>query len=205
VQDAPELRPLHQVSAAAWINYSEAQQGQARVVVKGADNRESYGLEASGNDQLRFAVRDGNDPNLSAYPRYASTSDNGALDRDEWVHVAGTFDGNSVKTYIDGVLVAENNDPNLSAIPFLSQDINDLAIGSRAESFNNPFDGIIDDVRVYDRGLTAAEIGYLASDGTGIVEEEFIANLIDPEGPGERAVNMRDFAILADEWLMREF
>ena len=39
----------------------------------------------------------------------------------------------------------------------------------------------------------------------GIVVEDSIANLIDGEAPGERAVNLRDFAVLADEWLKREF
>ena len=100
--------------------------------------------------------------------------------------------------------MAENNDANSNVIPFLSQDINDLAIGNRAELTNRPFYGIIDDVRVYDRGLTAAEIGYLASDRTGIVEEEFIANLIDPEELGERAVNFRDPAILGQSRLEEE-
>jgi hypothetical protein len=51
---------------------------------------------------------------------------------------------------------------------------------------------------------TAAEIGYLASDDTGIFVEKSIANLIDGEASSERAVNMRDFAVLADEWLKRE-
>jgi hypothetical protein len=204
VPDSQELRPLHQVSAATWIKYSEAQDA-ARVVVKGPDNKESYALEIGGNDKLVFYVRDGNDPNVGDYPQYSAESDNGALDRDEWIHVAGTYDGNSVKTYINGELVAENNDANSNVIPFLSQDTNDLAIGNRSEATNRAFNGIIDDVRVYDRGLTAAEIGYLASDGTGIVVETSIANLIDGEAPGERAVNMRDFAVLADEWLKREF
>jgi hypothetical protein len=204
VPDSQELRPLHQVSAAAWINYSETQ-SSARIVVKGPDNKEAYCLEVSGDDGLDFSVRDGNDPNLSKYPEYEAKSNKNAVERDEWVHVAGTYDGNSSKAYINGELVAENNDANSNVIPFLSQDTNDLAIGNRSEATNRAFKGIIDDVRVYDRGLTAAEIGYLASDGTGIVVEKSIANLIDGEAPGERAVNMRDFAVLADEWLKREF
>jgi hypothetical protein len=206
VPDSPELRPLHQVSVAAWIKYAKTQtQSSARVVVKGANDKETYGLEISDNDELKFLVCDGNDPNLSDYPDYDAESDKDAVERDEWVHVAGTYDGNSVKAYINGEVVAESNDANSNVIPFLSQDTNDLAIGNKAEATDDPFKGIIDDVRIYDRGLTAAEIGYLASDGSGIFVEESIANVIDGEAPGERAVNMRDFAVLADEWLKREF
>ncbi|MHC4388789.1 MAG: LamG domain-containing protein, partial [Planctomycetota bacterium] len=203
VQDSQELRPLHQVSAAAWVKYSEAQ-SSSRVVAKGKNDKETYSLEVGGDDDLVFLVRDGNDPNAADYEGYNAESDKGTVDRDEWVHVAGTYDGNSVKAYINGELVAENNEAN--SIPFLSQDTNDLAIGNKPEATDNPFKGIIDDVRIYDRALTAAEIGYLASDGTGIVVETSIANLIDDgEAPGERSVNFRDFAILADEWLKREF
>jgi hypothetical protein len=204
VPDSQELRPLHQVSVAAWAKYSEAQ-SSGRIVAKGKNDKETYLLEIGDKDELVFLVRDGNDPNLDDYPDYTAESDKDAVERDEWVHVAGTYDGNSVKAYVNGEVVAEDNDANSNVIPFLSQDTNDLAIGSKPEATDNPFKGIIDDVRVYDRGLTAAEIGYLASDGSGIVEEQSIANLIDDEAPGESVVNMRDFDVLADEWLKREF
>ncbi|MHC4498631.1 MAG: LamG domain-containing protein, partial [Planctomycetota bacterium] len=62
VPDHQDLRPLHQVSASAWIYYFE-QQEAARVVVKGADNKECYEIEVSDDDSLVFHVRDGNDPN----------------------------------------------------------------------------------------------------------------------------------------------
>jgi hypothetical protein len=204
VPDSQELRPLHQVSVAAWAKYSEAQ-SSGRIVAKGKNDKETYLLEIGDKDELVFLVRDGNDPNLDDYPDYTAESDKDAVERDEWVHVAGTYDGNSVKAYVNGELVDENNDANSNVMPFLSQDTNDLAIGNKPEATDNPFKGIIDDVRVYDRALTAAEIGYLASDGTGIIVERSIANLIDGEAPGERSVNFRDFAILADEWLKREF
>jgi len=205
VPDAPQLRPLHQVSALAWIKYS-VDQSSGRIVVKGPDNKETYGLEVSGEDELVFLVRDGNDPNAKECPKYDAKSDKGALERDEWVHCAGTYDGDVLKCYINGVFVAENNDAN--AITYLghplSQDPNDLAIGNRSDSTNRPFKGIIDDVRVYNRALTAAEVGYLASDSTGVVDIQSIANLIDGEAPGKKAVNLRDFAMLADNWLQEE-
>ncbi|MHC4707853.1 MAG: LamG domain-containing protein [Planctomycetota bacterium] len=206
VPDVQELRPLDQVSAAAWVKYFETQ-SSARVVVKGANDKETYSLEVGGNDELVFLVRDGNDPNADNYPDYPAESEGDELDRDEWTHVAGTYDGNSVRAYVNGELVAENNDANAMAYfghP-LSQDPNDLAIGNRSDAADRPFKGIIDDVRVYDYGLSQAEVGWLASDGTGIVSTESIANLIDDgEAPGERSVNMRDFAVLAVEWLKEE-
>jgi hypothetical protein len=59
---------------------------------------------------------------------------------------------------------------------------------------------MIDDVRVYDYGLSAEEVVWLATDGTGIFALQSIANLYNDEGPGERVVNLKDFAKLAAGW-----
>ncbi len=201
--DAAELRPMHQVSVCAWINYSE-EQDSGRIVVKGADNKEAYGLEVGGNDELVFLVRDGNDgddPNAESYTKYDAKSDNDALDRDEWIHVAGTYDGSSVKCYINGELAATGD---ASDLVYLSQDSNDLAIGNRPDAMDNPFKGLIDDVRVYDYGLSVEDVRYLGTDGTGFLALQSIADLVKGEPPGQGAVNLRDFAVLADSWLEEE-
>ncbi|MHC4676548.1 MAG: LamG domain-containing protein, partial [Planctomycetota bacterium] len=197
VSDTSDLRPLYEVSACAWIYYSE-RQSSTRVVVKGADNKECYEIEVSSDDSLVFQVRDGNDPSAESFPRYAAESDEDALDRDEWIHVAGTFDGNAVKCYINGEVVATNNDAN--AIWYLSQDTNDLAIGNRSDNDDREFMGTIDDVRVYDYGLSAEEIAYIASDGIGTFTVQSVANLYNSEELGERVVNFRDLAKLAATW-----
>jgi hypothetical protein len=199
VADTAALRPLYQVSAAAWIKYATSQ-SSARVVVKGADNKETYGLEVN-DDGLTVLVRDGNDPNAESYEKYDAISADGSLNWDEWIHVAGTFDGNDLKCYVNGELKATTD---ASALFFLSQDPNDLAIGNRSDAADRPFVGTIDDVRVYDYGLSQEEVRYLATDGTGVLTVQSIANLYNEEDLGERAVNFKDFDKLADEWLKEE-
>jgi hypothetical protein len=205
VPDAQELRPTKQVSVSVWVKYSD-EQSNARVVVKGAEDKETFELEVDDEDDLVFYVCDGNDydPCDDAYESYQVGSDDDAIERDEWTHVAGTFDANTLKCYVNGELAGENNDPNISAIPFLSQDTNDLGIGMRPDDEDNEFEGMIDDVRIYNYGLSQAEVAWLATDGTGILEVQSIANLISDEPPGKRAVNLRDLAILADDWLVQE-
>jgi hypothetical protein len=200
VLDHQDLRPMHQVSVCAWIKYSD-EQNNSRVVAKGADDKETYQLEVDEDDDLKFSVRDGNDPNVDEYEAQSNAD---ALDRDEWVHVAGTYDGNSLKAYVNGELVAENTDANSNVIPFLRQDINDLAIGNKPGGEDDRFIGIIDDVRVYDYSLSAQEVAYLASDGTGTVLLQSVANLVNDEPLGKRAVNFKDFDKLADSWLKEE-
>ena len=52
---------------------------------------------------------------------------------------------------------------------------------------------------MYKRALTGPEIEYLA--GGIYVPFESYANIYDEEIPGFKAVNFKDYAILADEWL----
>jgi hypothetical protein len=200
VQDAEALRPVDQVSVCAWVFYSDTHEESARVVCKGPDNKETFSLEVGSDDKCTFLVRDGNDPNADDYPDYAV--DSNELDQGEWVHLAGTYDGNSVKCYVNGSLEGTNNDAN--AVVFLSQDTNDLAIGNRSDAGDRAFIGMIDDVRVYDYALSLEEVRYIATDGTKVFSVQSIANLYNEEDPGERAVNFRDFAVIADSWLEKK-
>ena len=104
-----------------------------------------------------------------------------------------------MKCYLNGELKDTLDEPNAWGMT-LSQDTNDLAIGNRSDDDDREVEGTIDDVRVYDYGLSAEEIAYLASDGTGIVAVQSIANLYNDEDLGERAVNFRDLAKLASGW-----
>ena len=87
------------------------------------------------------------------------TSANAALLNGQWHHLAVSFDGTGTKLYVNGNLVRSNPAQKLAQgysgyfrIGGLSP--NDL---------NNSLVGSYDDVRIYDRALTADEVGYLAS------------------------------------------
>jgi hypothetical protein len=70
----------------------------------------------------------------------------------EWQHVAATYDGTTARYYIDGVQVASrtvNNGPGAS---------DTWRIGAYGSSPGGFFDGLIDDVRIYDRALSATEV-----------------------------------------------
>jgi hypothetical protein len=191
--NTPALRPKYRVSVSAWV-YSEGQSTNGRVVVKGADNHETYSIEVTGNDDARFYIRDANNT------LYRATS---PVRRDEWNHLAGTYDGNTVKCYVNAEL-RQTTDANFVVVKgwTLSQDVNGLAIGSRAESTAHQFEGVVDDVRIYDYGLSAGELAWLATDGTGYIALTSEANLYDLELPGEKVVNFRDIAkLIAEHWL----
>ena len=74
-----------------------------------------------------------------------------ALPIGTWTHLAGTYDGASLKIYINGV-----QSSSLSMTGTLSLSSGPLTIGANALSEN--FFGSIDEVRVYDKVLSSSEI-----------------------------------------------
>jgi len=60
------------------------------------------------------------------------------------------------------------------------------------------YDGLIDDFEIYDYALSPAEVAWLASDGTGVVEDA-VSSPADLDNSGR--VDLHDFALLATQWL----
>lgn len=83
---------------------------------------------------------------------YAAGGDNACttpLPIGEWSHVAGTFDGQALKLYLNGQL--KRTKVSKSPVIPIRKDLS-LVIG------RPPFAGMIDDVKVYSRALTSEEI-----------------------------------------------
>ena len=70
----------------------------------------------------------------------------------QWQHIAATSDGTTARFYIDGAEVASR------AVSGSVGNSNTWRIGAYGSSPGGFFDGLIDDVRIYDRALSAAEI-----------------------------------------------
>ena len=75
-----------------------------------------------------------------------------AIALNTWTHLATTYDGANQRLYINGVLVATK--AQTGAIAAANQP---LRIGGNNVS-GEFFQGLIDEVRIYNRALSAAEI-----------------------------------------------
>ena len=96
----------------------------------------------------------------------------------KWQYVTATYDdsANTLKFYIDGVLV----NTNTSATDALTGNTNDLWIGDNG--CTSAFNGTIDDVRIYNRILSAEEIAGLyqmsgVKENTSALQPQGIGNL----------------------------
>lgn len=78
----------------------------------------------------------------------------GDLTANQWVHLAGTFDGANWKLYRNGALLATSA-ATTGALPVPN---GDWAIGSAGEGWEQLFNGSIDEPSIYNKALTAAQI-----------------------------------------------
>jgi Concanavalin A-like lectin/glucanases superfamily/Bacterial Ig-like domain/Bacterial Ig domain len=70
----------------------------------------------------------------------------------QWQHLAATYDGTSARFYVDGVQTATTTYTGNVG------DANVWRIGAYGTSAGSYFDGTIDNVRIYDRALSASEV-----------------------------------------------
>jgi hypothetical protein len=111
------------------------------------------------------------------------------------VHFALVDEGSQTTVYADGriVALAPRNLATSGVIPF------------RIGNYNvaNYFDGRIDDVRIYNYGLSQAEVAYIASDGSGTLHLPIlsIAEVYQGETPGNQWINFNDYALISDKYL----
>jgi hypothetical protein len=96
-----------------------------------------------------------------------------------WAHVAFTYDGTTVKGYVDGVERLRETDP--SSLTPRGQSLR-LGVDGAYGQF---FDGSLDDLRIYSRALTDAEIRSVMETPVG---EAVTGALERPAGTGELSV-----------------
>ena len=95
----------------------------------------------------------------------------GTIVANNWYHIVATFDG-TMRLYINGVLIAEKSNPG--DISYFDKP---LTIGN-GQNYSAPFEGIIDDVRIYDTALTPYYIKLLYNNGAGTEDENIQSNTL---------------------------
>lgn len=144
------LRFTGAMSLSAWVWVDTFTQNGRIINKQGASGSRGWSLNVESGGFASFQV---------ATSSTSLAIVNGtALPTGQWVHLAGTYEpGVAMRLYVNGVLNASLT----SGVP-ASQYNSALnaAIGSRPDG-NTPFDGRIDDVRIYSRALTAAEVQQL--------------------------------------------
>jgi len=138
----------------AWINMPDTGNDHA-IYVKRQGKDQGYYLVArwtqANKGKVQFGVEDSN--NANSYRRTTSNS----LTPDAWAHIAAVHNtDNDMKIYINGV--EANYQVSSSAASTSYDTIKPAYIGMDKENNRHPFEGMIDDLRVYDYALSSSEI-----------------------------------------------
>ncbi|MFN7975122.1 MAG: LamG-like jellyroll fold domain-containing protein [Acidobacteriota bacterium] len=156
VPDVPALNPSR-ITLAAWVNTDDPVSPQA-IVAKDDGSACEYDLSIAGRS-ISFAI---GGSILVATPMAGFSRSMfelqpfpDAMFPDTWYHIAATYDGATMRIYVDGVLSASQN----VSLPATVDNGAPWVLGGRS-SASAPWilDGRLDDVRIYDRALNAGEI-----------------------------------------------
>lgn len=152
IPDSNSLDLSGQITISAWIKPGEQ---DTQYLVKKARNGTVNGYELSLSSNGKVFVRFNEASSGNTYRLDSSTSY--PTDGNTWMHVAATYDGTTIKLYINGVLDASVNKTLTIATNSIP-----LSLGSD-DDYSAPMKGSLDDVRIYGRALTATEIQSLTS------------------------------------------
>jgi hypothetical protein len=154
--DVPDEATLEgsQVTVSAWVNSATSPGNFKYIVAKGAQGclAASYGLYTGSNGGLEFYVANNGGMSWTISPDAGT----GVWDGN-WHNVIGTFDGSTVRLYVDGKEVGSGT-ADASAIPYNLSSGKDLLVGNYGGCAGLGFSGKIDEVKVFNRALGAQEI-----------------------------------------------
>ena len=158
VPDDPLLDLASQITLSAWIKPSKL--GTANVVAKASFVGTiipgyELNLSSTGKPFVRFNASDTYRVNgATSYPTTGDT----------WMHLAATYDGSVIRLYVNGAL-----DGSLASTFTISANDEPLGIGAQSDgNTGRLFQGALDEVRIYDRALSAGAIQALASGVVGV-------------------------------------
>ncbi len=123
--------------------------------LNGCDNYTRFSLTVNSGGRVRVAGRDSEDGTV-----YALESAR-AIPSNAWTHVAATWKaGVGISLFVNGVLDNALSAPGLGA--FTATAANYVLIGASRHAFNNEtYNGDVDDLMLFDRALSPADVAWL--------------------------------------------
>jgi hypothetical protein len=140
INNAASLQLTSAMTLEAWVYPTTVDSAWRDVIYKGNDN---YYLEGTSNNSSRPAMG-----GTFVGDLYGTSP----LTANTWSHLAATYDGATMRLYVNGVQVASRAQTGV-----IATSTNPLQIGGDS-IYGQHFAGRIDEVRIYNRALSAAQI-----------------------------------------------
>jgi len=150
VPDSDSLDITDAITVEAWVTPDETSGYTTTfrtIAAKDVHTSQPYGFYWDDrNGELELVLNDAADRLTTAYDYVGKIG--------TWVHVAATYDKTEIKIYADGVLLGTK-----AYTPALPVDDASLWIGWDGDAGSDRyFKGVIDELRIYNRALSEAEI-----------------------------------------------
>ena len=144
-----------EVTVTAWIKVNHFDREWQAIVTKGDS---AWRLQRNQDTPtIEFACSGLQVPSGNTY---GGLYGNKAVNDGKWHHVAGLYDGEKMYIYIDGVV-----DVSQPASGAIATNDHPVYIGENVEMTGRFFNGLIDDVRVYNYALSEGQITALYNEG----------------------------------------
>lgn len=166
VSPIPALRQLEAFTIMAWVRH-EPTDAYTPIIDQRERAADGYDLYFTPTSRLFLRV---NNVTLTGQTIVADGS---------WHHVAAVYDGASVRLYVDGVLDRQQNAPAM----VVDADA-DLFIGRHYSDPSLSYTGALDEVRIFDMGLSGQEVAALWQQASLPAAPEIVAYWPLDEGTG---------------------
>jgi hypothetical protein len=147
-KSVPSLNPTKAITICLWIKARSWQSTATDYLVSKDDweqkGTNGYVLRCRNNGQLNFTIG-----NSTWYDALSSDR----LDTGRWYHVASSYDGNTIRVFVDGVEKGSSS-VNRTILPSSYN----LRIGRGHFAPDRCFDGVIDEIVIFGRALTTKEV-----------------------------------------------
>jgi hypothetical protein len=148
-----QLNITSNITIEAWVLNQSAPSNYAGIISNLSDNyadENGYGLfYSSGNLTFWLQTVGGNANDYTSYPKYS-------LDLNKWYHIAGTYDGSTMKLYINGVLV--DTKAKTGAIKYTTTPLS-FRLGTYYDSNEDIYsNGKYDEIRIWNFARSESEI-----------------------------------------------
>lgn len=152
VGDSNSLDLTRAMTLSAWVYPTTWASGWKALIIKERIGNLAYSLYANSDVGLPNSTL-----SIGSYEQQLSVGSH--LPSNAWTHLAATYDGTTQRLYVNGVQVgsrAQTGTLDVSANP--------LRIGGNTVWANEYFQGLIDEVRIYNRALSQAEVAAVSQE-----------------------------------------
>ncbi len=157
--DIDEAEGGSEITISSWIKTTDASSNEDWLAKDDGGGARSWLFWHHGVAKLKFYVWD------SGGGAHFTVSDNNIVAR-EWTHVVGIYNGSIQKMYVNGV--EQTNTASWADTIRVSND--NVYIGSNSAG-NVPWNGLIDNVRIYNTSLNSSQVKELYSKEAGTYDE----------------------------------